>query len=473
MKASQEAARQRLYCSPNDELLFKRARTAAVKLRGRLCDAARKRETHRCRGLIIKLLSSHACKLAAVHHANRQMHPECRVPSSALQAIADRLDPWRGSNEPVRMRSEPKASGGHRFIAVFGIEHRSLQTLVKWALQAWVGSTLLPQQHVLQGGRSAAVLAVKRMIEEGGHKHAIELDIKDCFGSISVKWLKENLSLPPKVTEATCTLGSMHIVAVDKVAQTHPQRSRTGLPQGSIASPLLAEFVVARILSSAPLGASIQTYVDNLFCSARTERELRSYHLTLERHIKTHPAGFFQVRTKGIKALRHGLPFLGYWLLKKRKLQIDVREITQEKLANKIESLWWERSDLDDIQRRREADRILSSWLASYILWPNALKFIRKTRKHARFLVGTRAPLHDSQSSLEDLALIRVHRDASWEKSREIANSCIRHHESGNGRLRDGAYLSWSQCVHLVRSRASLNLSPGSYSRLATASLRR
>jgi hypothetical protein len=68
----------------------------------------------------------------AVRRAYKQMPPHLRPDQADLPAIAQRIDPWKGTNEAVHVYRKLKSSkpGHYRLIMNFGIENRALQYLV-------------------------------------------------------------------------------------------------------------------------------------------------------------------------------------------------------------------------------------------------------------------------------------------------------------------------------------------------------
>src|SRR5262249_39687639 len=68
-------------------------------------------------------INSYDAKLMAVCKAYRKMQPHRRPDKAELPMIAKRIDPWKGTNEEVRVHCRPKSSNpdGYRVIMNFGI----------------------------------------------------------------------------------------------------------------------------------------------------------------------------------------------------------------------------------------------------------------------------------------------------------------------------------------------------------------
>lgn len=212
------------------------------------------------------------------------------------------------------------------------------------------------------------------------------LDVRDCFGSISIEWLKQHLPLPPAVTQAVCAADQINLVVVDIHAGTCPT-SRQGLPQGSVVSPIIAEYVLARILEEAPEGVAFQAYVDNIFVSAPDEMVARQHQQTLERLFEAHPAGLLRVHSDGPRRIENGLPVLGYVLrLVRRRVRVGIGYGREERILEKIEALW-DRSDITPEERRTQSDRMINGWCAAHALWRGVRRFEHNVRAHIRYLV--------------------------------------------------------------------------------------
>ncbi|MCJ2098898.1 reverse transcriptase domain-containing protein [Methylobacterium sp. E-046] len=366
--------------------LPKRARRAVAKLVRRIRAATAENDERRVRGLISQLLNSFHAKFAALEAANRRLQSTARRPVEQLYKLAQTLDLWSPSSERATIRSVPKSRGGHRYVVAFGIENRARQILVSWALKSWILPRLLRQQNALNGGRDRAIQRIAQTIEERRHTYAVELDIKDCFGSINIDWLKEHLPLPPDVTQAVCAADHINLVALDTHAGTCPT-SRQGLPQGSAVSPILAEYALARVLREAPEGVAFQAYVDNIFVSAPDEIGARQHQQTLERLFEAHPAGLLRVHSHGPRKIEDGLPVLGYVLrLVHRRVRIEIEYGREERILEKIEALW-DCSDIGSEERRTLSDRMINGWCAAHSLWRGVRRFERNIRGHIQYLV--------------------------------------------------------------------------------------
>src|SRR5262249_47809273 len=141
----------------------------------------------------------------------------------------------------------------------FGIEHRALQHLVLSVLYAI--AELHPLQFATRGVRDAIAEVMKAM--RAGYVHVREIDIKDCYPSFDGDKLVELVPVQKKVIERVLLPRHLHIVPSKfhhslsgigpaDTGQTelpplekYLAAARRGIPQGSAASPLLAEMLLA------------------------------------------------------------------------------------------------------------------------------------------------------------------------------------------------------------------------------------
>jgi hypothetical protein len=149
----------------------------------------------------------------------------------------------------------------------FGIENRALQHLVLSVLYAI--AELHPRQFATRGGVPAAIAEVMDAMR-AGYVHVREIDIKDFYASFDGNKLVEIVPVPKRVIERVLLPEHLNIIpgklhhilscfgAADKdqgaVAplEKYLAEARRGILQGSAASPLLAEMLLAPLLFQVP-----------------------------------------------------------------------------------------------------------------------------------------------------------------------------------------------------------------------------
>ena len=88
--------------------------------------------------------------------------------------------------------------------------------------------------------------------------------------------------------------------------------ARQGIPQGSAASPLLAEMLLALPLKQLPSMGQVFAYVDNFLIMAKSEHDAVSMSKALGCALKAHPAGPLRPKIKGVFRAGEPIDFLGH-----------------------------------------------------------------------------------------------------------------------------------------------------------------
>ena len=307
--------------------------------------------------LVVEWLRSFEAKRLAVRLACRKMK-DCRPDKSELDAIAARLDPWKGSNEEVFVVHIPKENNPDdvRQTMAFGIENRALQHLVLRVLRELV--ELHPSQFQTNPygprGTHPAIEHVKKALTEG-YVWAIEHDIKDCYPSFNGKELSNFLPLPKKVIEAVLLCEHLNLKGGYSLSQSSGSvvcgngdeegllndelaKVRQGLSQGSAASPLVAEAMLSTTLYQIPKIGVIVAYADNILLLAKTKGDVVSMSKCLGSALKAHPVGPLYSKAK---CFDPGQPieFLGHKLTVKNGLvRIEPDDQNLQKFRRRVES---------------------------------------------------------------------------------------------------------------------------------------
>jgi len=264
--------------------------------------------------LTSRYLQSYDSRLVAMNRAFIALPIHRRPQKRKLPEIADCLNAWRGTDEKVVFRYEPKKGNPEDFRMVmdFGIENRALQYLVRETMKVRLNRH--PNQLLTQGGRDVAI----ETIQEGllnGYQWAIEIDISDCYPSINTEHLSNLLPLPKEVTSRVLTSSNLylsptthtitdisHIFGCDDLEIDDPDLfaqilfediavARRGIPQGSATSDLVLEHLLASVLTGLPNCGLVYTYADNFLIMAKQENEVVSILEALLCALKAHPVG--------------------------------------------------------------------------------------------------------------------------------------------------------------------------------------
>src|SRR6266581_3761714 len=266
------------------------------------------------RYLTQQYLTSYDARLAATRLASRKMRWDRRPKKTQLRSIAENLNAFQGTREEVRLILIPKGPDKFRPTLEFGIENRALQYLVLSVLYAV--SELHPRQFATRGGVPAAIAEVAKAMK-AGNVHASEIDIKDFYASFDGNKLMDLIPVQKRVIERVLLSEHLNILpstlhhttvscfgpADTDQGEVSPLEkyladARRGIPQGSAASPILAEMLLAPVLHQLPSGGEVVAYADNILVLAKNESDADAMTESLEIALKKHPAGHLWPKTK-------------------------------------------------------------------------------------------------------------------------------------------------------------------------------
>ena len=276
-------------------------------------------------GLSAEYLKSHDARLLATLRAYRKLKPNLRPNYSELPTVARSLNPWKGTQEPVRVSYLKKPNGSRRLIQSFGVQHKALQYLVAPVLEAT--ADLHPDQYAGEGrGLPLAVRRVRDLLLEG-YLWGFETDLQNCYGSFDGKKAAGFLSIADEVARHVILSdhfnlspgnlydlfgppddnGNEMIMTADALAE-----ARLGFPQGSATSSIAVETLLAPVLKALPTSGKAVGYADNTLTMAKTESDAVTIREALWSALKAHPAG--PLWPKLISSFKPGSPldYLGH-----------------------------------------------------------------------------------------------------------------------------------------------------------------
>jgi hypothetical protein len=312
-----------------------KARDHVAKMLKRIRKAHENGQQEKARGLVCGYLASHDAHHLAALEAYNRVRVDLRPDPKLLPKIAQSLNPWVGTPEVVQLRlvQKPHKPDDFRTIVNFGVKNRALQYLVRDVLEAQ--ADLHPNQYAMRG-HHAAIERVADLLEQDC-QWAIETDIANCYQSFDGEKVSELLPIPKKVTQSTLlgehltlTLLSGMFGSADPGVEDEtvfPEEfaaARLGLPQGSAASSLVAEMLLASLFDELPDGSRMIGYADNFLVMGKSKNDVLPATLALWSALDAHPAGQFQPNVPRIYKPGDPIDFLGHRLqLCKRRVRID------------------------------------------------------------------------------------------------------------------------------------------------------
>lgn len=343
------------------------ARRGAVALRGSL--AARTRALfHSLPRAVYDVFYRSACERAALREQRWAFI------LGGLNEVSHLASPARYTLS-TRAKSTP---GQYRAISEFGSIDTARQRLIRSSLDPFVD--FHPSQFMLrqtgQGrGRSAVSKSLLRQLPRLGPDHVfVQMDVTKFYQSVSHAWLEDNLPLPRDIIRSQVHVGGMTVSRVrDDVAArlglsdsgALERMVRQGLPTGSALSPLVAEFVMSKVLGeladrhaasmSGLFVPSLHAYSDNLGIFVR-RAEAGAIVDLVRGAFASSAAGPFDVTASKPISIGETFKFLGYWFrVKDGTAEAFVPDEVAEYRKNLILKDILTASPLDLIRKRRTA----------------------------------------------------------------------------------------------------------------------
>lgn len=308
---------------------YRKAKEHQAVLWGKLHDTSEAGKIKRANFLTQQYFNSHHVRYFHAVEAYRKLKPHLKSKKIDFAQLTATVDPYKGTTEPVIFDVQIKECGfDYRPIKDYGIENRTMQGMVLAVLKA--RTHLSENQFANVGGRNEAVKRVVQNLSDG-YNWCVELDIQNCFPSVSVQALSERLPIPNAVIdhviscEHCCAIpGSRLMNWVDPEGDlSHEteesdflaealEEGRPGLPQGSAVSSYVMELLLAPILADAPNGVRLVGYADNILVMGMTDDDMVSMLFSLGAALKEHPVGPFSSTCGEITSPKEEFGFLGY-----------------------------------------------------------------------------------------------------------------------------------------------------------------
>lgn len=349
---------------------------------------ARTGNVRRAKRLGRKYLMSFSARLACLAMAVERKLGSARDRDAAALAIveaADYVDPWMPAAERAKAFPREKMDGGVRYVFSFGIVDYARQLLIRDLAAALTSHE--PTQFMSAGGRPR--LEEWLRVELPAARSVITTDIPSCFDRVLREAVDVGLPLPRRVKEEVLYRPMDRAIYLEKTPQgltpmkeTVAQMSspKRGIPQGSAASSVASERVIARIIrriEAVSADARVATFGDNLIILLRDPDIEQSVYDALFSEVEAcfgpELIGELIRRTKVGPATRF-FSFAGRdYRRQGRSLKVRLSEKRIDKFVIatglKIEAARM----MKDRQKLVAADRSLQAWLRQNIQFPGAL----------------------------------------------------------------------------------------------------
>ena len=365
-------------------------RAHSAKLMSKIADAHEAGKEKRLAWHVRKCLQSFDARAAATDAAYKALSPNKRPNHSTLRAVAESLDPWKGTGEPVQVFLRPKTSDpdDYRIVMEFGLENRALQYLILPVLERLC--RLHPCQYGCVRGNQAAVAQAAKWLEHDP-LWAAEIDVTDCYQSFDEEKLVALLPLPKEVSEAVLVSRNLNLISGNisqligsadsdgldnTMADEVMLNARRGIPQGSATSPLLAEAALSYSLAEVPPMGHMVGYQDNTLLLAQKQDDVERMTKALWSALEASPVGRLKPK---VKRYSPGEPiiFLGHRLtVDNGDVLIEPSERNLIKFQNNVARFskklrGFKKTDHRRKRGEKRLKRYVQSWVSAFSLCQN------------------------------------------------------------------------------------------------------
>ena len=204
---------------------------------------------------------------------------ECWLETLRVELTSGRYDP-----KPLLRVWIPKSNGGQRPLGIPCIRDRVVQMAAVLVIGPIFEADLLPQQYGFRPGLDAKT-ALRRVywhVTQHGRREVVDADLRDYFTSIPHSPLMRSLSRRISdgrmlhTIKGWLTAPVVEIIRGRPVQTTEARRTKRGVPQGGVISPLAANCYFRRFLLAwqlhghqDQLDAHVVNYADDLVICCR------------------------------------------------------------------------------------------------------------------------------------------------------------------------------------------------------------
>src|SRR5215510_13404584 len=215
---------------------------------------------------------------------------------------------------PARRVHIPKGRGTTRPLGISAVKDRIVQAAVKLVLEPIFERDFLPCNYGFRPGRGCkeALREVDRWLK-AGYTWVVDVDVEKYFDSIPKAPLLARVA--DKVSDGTLLALLQRFLDQDILEGMHQWTPLTGVPQGSVLSPLLSHWYLHpldRVVSHA--GYVIVRYCDDLVLLCRTQADAEAALALVQTWMAQHGLRLHPEKTRIVDGRKgdDGFDFLGY-----------------------------------------------------------------------------------------------------------------------------------------------------------------
>jgi hypothetical protein len=261
---------------------------------------------------------SHTPYVAAYNEVVRSRGLKDEVTPVQRVAIGQGLGPQISFSQGVSAYQKRKRSGGCRQILVFQPEQKAVQLVYGRGLKA--SAELDPRQYLFKSGVIGCSEALLASLRSHRWAWACEVDIKDCFDSLSMQDIENRIPVSRANQERVFFIPrgqperQMSSRLYSSLSAEDPGHS-AHLPQGSACASILAEIALSPYLAAAlPPGCPAEgfNYADNFMFLAQSKEEVQRCVMSLTEELRRRTGSRLRLGHAGTpKPTAEGFEFLG------------------------------------------------------------------------------------------------------------------------------------------------------------------
>ncbi len=386
--------------------LLNRAMRHEQQLRKKIRKARKNGKKGWLRNHVHRYLTSYDAKLTVLVNRIKDMRRGTKLKPNFILSLVDQITLYAGCDEIVKVNVRPKKSGSDygRPVLSFGHIERTRQEMLRRVMKDAVKEPCKNQFSTRRGVNRAIRLVKKHLVE--GFVHVIEADIVSCYANYDKSKLPELFDpIPAKIIQEVLVpnlMGRLELykesplwvsqsdlnaplAILEQKADPVFLKARCGLMQGSAASPLASELLLAevmRVMTDAP--GPVVNYADNFVLMAKTPNDALTMYKALFVLLRKHPAGPLSLKIEWRTFKDNGcFEFLGYiFEVTEKGFSIEPTNDNRQKFHEQVNReykriLSKDMSPTRRMARIKELRGYVNSWTGAFIEAPEAVK-IRK-----------------------------------------------------------------------------------------------